>query len=59
MYSIKARAIIHAHLTRVPLNPSTLEQDRRYIVGKCPYLINEQVNCVNQLIMLAYARRSK
>lgn len=58
-YSIKARAIIHAHLSRIPLNPNTLELDRRYIVGKCPYLIQEQVNCVNQLILLAYAKRSK
>lgn len=59
LYSIKARAIIHAHLARIPLNPRTLELDRRYIIGKCPYLIQEQVNCVNQLILLAYARRSK
>ncbi|KAF2893531.1 hypothetical protein ILUMI_12642 [Ignelater luminosus] len=56
-YSIKARAIIHAHLSRIPLNPPTLEQDRRYVIAKCPYLIQEQVNCVNQLILLAYARR--
>ncbi|CAG9771193.1 unnamed protein product [Ceutorhynchus assimilis] len=59
LYSIKARAIIHAHLSRIPLNPDTLEKDRRYIIGKCPYLIQEQVNCVNQLILLAYARRIK
>ena len=57
MYSIKARAIIHAHLSRIPLNPETLEKDRQYIVKKCPYLIQEMVACVNQLIMLAYARR--
>ncbi|GJQ67590.1 hypothetical protein Trydic_g8396 [Trypoxylus dichotomus] len=57
MYSIKARALLHAHLSRIPLNPLTLELDRRYIVGKCPYLIQEQVNCVSQLIVLAYARR--
>jgi translocation protein SEC63 len=56
-YSIKARAIIHAHLSRIPLNPDTLEEDRRYIISKCPYLIQEQVNCVNQLIVLAYNRR--
>ncbi|RZC38285.1 translocation protein SEC63 -like [Asbolus verrucosus] len=56
-YSIKARAIIHAHLSRIPLNPNTLEHDRRYIIAKCPYLIQEQVNCVNQLILLAYNRR--
>ncbi|XP_072401272.1 translocation protein SEC63 homolog [Diabrotica undecimpunctata] len=57
LYSIKARAIIHAHLSRIPLNSFTLEQDRRYIVGKCPFLVNEQVNCVNQLIIMAYTRR--
>ncbi|EFA04351.2 translocation protein SEC63 homolog [Tribolium castaneum] len=56
-YSIKARAIIHAHLSRIPLNPNTLEEDRRYIIAKCPTLIQEQVNCVNQLIVLAYNRR--
>lgn len=58
-YSIKARAIIHAHLSRIPLNENTLEKDRRLIISKCPYLIQEQVNCVNQLIILAYNRRSK
>lgn len=56
-YSIKTRAILHAHLSRLPLNPGTLEQDRRYIIAKCPYLIQEQVNCLNQLVFLAYARR--
>lgn len=59
VYSLKARALIHAHLTRMPLNPETLEKDRQYIVKKCPYLIQEMVTCVNQLILLAYARRSK
>lgn len=57
LYSIKARALIHAHLSRIPLNPMTLDKDRMYIVKKCPYLIQEMVNCVSQLIMLAYARR--
>ncbi|XP_066255294.1 translocation protein SEC63 homolog [Euwallacea similis] len=57
-YSIKARAILHAHLSRIPLCLN-LEKDRRYIIGKCPYLIQEQVSCVNQLILLAYARRIK
>lgn len=56
-YSIKARTLIHAHLQRIKLNPSTLELDRRYIISKCPYLIQEQINCVNQLILLAYAKR--
>lgn len=58
MYSVKARAILHAHLGRIELNPDTLDKDRQIIVQKCPYLIQEMVSCVNQLIMLAYARRS-
>ncbi|KAH8398801.1 hypothetical protein KR222_007286 [Zaprionus bogoriensis] len=57
MYSIKARAILHAHLTRIPLNPETLERDRQFIVKKCPYLVQEMVSCVHQLVMMAYARR--
>lgn len=56
-YSVKTRAILHAHLSRIPLNPDTLEKDRQFIVQKCPYLIQEMVSCVNQLIILAYARR--
>lgn len=59
MYSVKARAILHAHLSRIDLNVDTLDKDRQIIVQKCPYLIQEMVSCVNQLIMLAYARRSK
>lgn len=57
MYSIKARAILHAHLTRIPLSPETLERDRQFIVKKCPYLVQEMVSCVHQLVMMAYARR--
>ncbi|XP_063984202.1 translocation protein SEC63 homolog isoform X2 [Diachasmimorpha longicaudata] len=57
LYSIKARAIIHAHLNRIPLNPLTLEKDRQYIIKKCPYLIQEMVTCVNLLVMLAYSGR--
>ena len=56
-YSIKARALIHAHLSRIPLNPNTLEKDKQYIVKKCPYLIQEMVTCANRVILLAYARR--
>lgn len=59
LYSIKARAIIYAHLDRMTLNADTLEKDRQFIVRKCPYLISEMVSCVNQLIMLAYAGRSE
>lgn len=58
-YSIKARALLHAHLSRIQLNPQTLDKDRMYIVKKCPYLIQEMVSCVAQLILLAYAKRRK
>ncbi|KAH8380030.1 hypothetical protein KR009_008534 [Drosophila setifemur] len=57
MYSIKARAILHAHLSRLSLNPETLERDRQFVVKKCPYLVQEMVSCVHQLVMMAYARR--
>ncbi|XP_076676846.1 translocation protein Sec63 [Andrena cerasifolii] len=56
-YSIKARALLHAHFSRIPLNPETLDKDRQYIVKKCPYLIQEMVTCVNRVILLAYAKR--
>ncbi|KAK0178620.1 hypothetical protein PV327_007496 [Microctonus hyperodae] len=57
MYSIKTRAILYAHMSRIPLRPETLEQDRQYIVKKCPYLIQEMIMCTNQLICLAYNGR--
>ncbi|XP_049541719.1 translocation protein SEC63 homolog [Anopheles darlingi] len=56
-YSLKARAILHAHLSRIPVKENTLEIDRQLIVRKCPYLIQEMVSCVSHLIMLAYARK--
>ena len=30
---------------------------RLYIIKKCPYLIQEMVNCISQLILLAHAGR--
>lgn len=56
-YSIKARAILHAHLSRMKLPQSTLELDRCFVVRKCPYLIQELVQCVSQLITLALSGR--
>ncbi|XP_053677368.1 translocation protein SEC63 homolog isoform X1 [Anopheles nili] len=56
-YSLKSRTILHAHLSRMMLNPNTLELDRQLIVRKCPYLIQEMVSCVSHLFMLAYARK--
>ncbi|XP_043204144.1 translocation protein SEC63 homolog [Amphibalanus amphitrite] len=56
-YSVKARCLLHAHLTRLPLPPATLEIDRQLVVRKCPYLIQEMVTCISQLVMLAHAGR--
>lgn len=56
-YSIKARALLYAHLYRIHLPPSTLDLDRQFIVRKCPTLIHEFVQCVAQLTMLAIAGR--
>merc|ERR1719461_2418929 len=56
-YSVKARTLLHAHLTRISLPLNTLHQDRLYIIKKCPFLIQEMVTCISQLILLAHAGR--
>lgn len=56
-YSIKARALIFAHLSRLKLPPTTLELDKLYIVKKIPTLIQEFVQCVAQLTMLSLIGR--
>ena len=56
-YSIKARALLYAQMLRIPLQPNTLEVDKKYILSKCPYLIQEFVQCAAQLTMLALTRR--
>jgi translocation protein SEC63 len=56
-YSVKARTLLFAHLSRIALPPNTLHQDRLYIIKKCPFLIQEMVTCISQLILLAHAGR--
>merc|ERR1711981_185742 len=56
-YSVKARALLHAHLSRIALPEKTLHEDRLYIIKKCPFLIHEMVTCISQLILLAHAGR--
>merc|ERR1719447_2739302 len=56
-YSVKARALLFAHMSRIPLPKHSLHQDRLYIIKKCPYLIQEMVSCLSQLILLAHAGR--
>merc|ERR1711953_987294 len=56
-YSMKARSLLFAHLSRMQLFKDTLHQDRLYIIKKCPFLIQEMVTCISQLILLAHAGR--
>ncbi|CAK9296706.1 unnamed protein product [Gordionus sp. m RMFG-2023] len=56
-YSIKARILFHAHLTRLDLPANTLDLDKKYILKKCPALLNEMVNCVAQLMAFANSGR--
>ena len=56
-YSVKARALLFAQLSRIPLPLNTLHQDRLYVIKKCPFLIHEIVTCISQLILLAHAGR--
>ncbi|KAL5010504.1 hypothetical protein ScPMuIL_012809 [Solemya velum] len=55
-YSVKARALLHAHTQRLQLPANTLELDCQYILKKCPYLLNEMVNNIAQLVAGAAAR---
>merc|ERR1711962_79059 len=56
-YSVKARALLFAHLSRIALPLKTLHQDRLFVTKKCPFLIHEMVTCISQLILLAHAGR--
>lgn len=56
-YSIKARALLYAHFLRIPLPQKTLEMDKKYILSKCLYLIQEFIQCAAQLTLLAHTRR--
>jgi translocation protein SEC63 len=52
-FSIKARAMIHAHLLRIDLPAETLLKDKNVVVKKAPFLINEMVNVVSNLVASA------
>jgi translocation protein SEC63 len=56
-YSIKTRAILLAHLNRIPLPPDTLDADRAFILHKVPLLIQEMVQIFSQLVVFASAGR--
>ncbi|XP_065928546.1 translocation protein SEC63 homolog [Magallana gigas] len=47
---IKALVLLLAHFLRLRLPPNTLAIDQAYIVKKSPYLINEMINVIAQLV---------
>ncbi|XP_063405135.1 translocation protein SEC63 homolog [Mytilus trossulus] len=49
-YSVKARALLHAHFNRLELSQNTLEIDKMYVLKKTPFLVNEMVTIVAQLV---------
>ncbi|XP_071800761.1 translocation protein SEC63 homolog [Asterias amurensis] len=49
-YSRKARILLYAHLARTELPLETLDVDKKYIVSKCPQLIQEMINTASQLV---------
>lgn len=51
-YSIKARALLHAHFSRIALPQETLLKDLELILKKCPSLIKEMISVTGQLIAL-------
>ncbi|GAV08619.1 hypothetical protein RvY_18284 [Ramazzottius varieornatus] len=54
-YSVKARALLLAHLDRVELPARYLREDLDYILKKCPMLIQEMITSCAQLMMWFYA----
>jgi len=57
-FSIKARALIHAALSRTELNPATLGKDRDYILKKTPQLLREMIQCcVNTIVAMRHQGR--
>ncbi|XP_059158814.1 translocation protein SEC63 homolog [Physella acuta] len=52
-YCVKSRALLHAHFQRLELNPDTLGADQKYILKKCPYLINDMVHISASLVAIA------
>nr|XP_033793376.1 translocation protein SEC63 homolog isoform X1 [Geotrypetes seraphini] len=57
-YSLKARVLMLAHLSRMKI-PETLEEDQQFILKKCPALLQEMVNVICQLIIMARSREER
>lgn len=56
-YCLKARTLIHAHLNRLTTLSDDLNKDKRYVVKRSPYLINEMINIEAQLVSMGHAGR--
>uniref|UniRef100_A0A8C5FST0 SEC63 homolog, protein translocation regulator n=1 Tax=Gadus morhua TaxID=8049 RepID=A0A8C5FST0_GADMO len=54
-YSLKARVLVLAHLSRMEISED-LEEDQRFAVRKSPALLQEMVNVGCQLTMMANSR---
>uniref|UniRef100_A0A095A3V0 Translocation protein SEC63-like protein n=1 Tax=Schistosoma haematobium TaxID=6185 RepID=A0A095A3V0_SCHHA len=52
-YSVKARALIYAHLERLELPANTLHVDRQYIIKHSPRLIDEMINSLLYVLAVA------
>uniref|UniRef100_A0A0K0CUL9 J domain-containing protein n=1 Tax=Angiostrongylus cantonensis TaxID=6313 RepID=A0A0K0CUL9_ANGCA len=48
-YSLKARILIHSHLSRIPLDNEGLEYDQRYILARVLRLTEEMISMSQQL----------
>lgn len=57
IYSVKARALLHSHLSRLDLPADTLKPDLELILKKCPYLLKEIINIIYQFT--AYAKMGR
>lgn len=57
-YSLKARVLLLAHLARMQI-PETLKEDQQFILKKCPALLQEMVNVICQLIIMARSREER
>ncbi|XP_075718357.1 translocation protein SEC63 homolog isoform X1 [Rhinoderma darwinii] len=57
-YSLKSRVLLLAHLSRMQI-PETQKEDQQFILKKCPALLQEMVNVICQLIIMARSREER
>ncbi|NXW04889.1 SEC63 protein, partial [Fregetta grallaria] len=57
-YSLKARVLLLTHLARMKV-PEVLEEDQQFILKKSPALLQEMINVICQLIIMARSREER